>query len=155
MWINLRNTSNKDSCVKDNTYKVMPFKWQKTTRELHRLLLDPGFCSNKHTNPHTSTKQKWDRIGTSLLVWWQAIRLTMQGTLLRPLIWDDPTGLEATEPMHHPYPDCALQPTSCNYGDHLPQLLKPVRPRVHALQRETTAMRSLHTPIRAVRTCHN
>ena len=38
--------------------------------------------------------------------------------------------------MHHNYWACALEPGSRNYWAHVPQLLKPTRPTVHALQRE-------------------
>ena len=44
-------------------------------------------------------------------------------------------GMQATKPMSHSYPVCALEPGTCNYRAHTPQLLKP---RAHALQQEET-----------------
>ena len=40
----------------------------------------------------------------------------------------------ATEPVHHNSWACAQEPGSCNYWDHVSQLLKPACPRVHAPQ---------------------
>ena len=63
--------------------------------------------------------------GASLVVQWLRIRLPMQGTRVRALVWEDPTCHRSTKPMHHNYWACALQPTSHNYWAHVPQLLKP------------------------------
>ena len=38
--------------------------------------------------------------------------------------------------MHHNYWACALEPRSCNYWTHMPQLLNPTHTRAHALQQE-------------------
>ena len=61
----------------------------------------------------------------SLVVQWLRIRLPMQGTWVRALVWEDPTCCGATQPMRHNYWACALQPVSHNYWACLPQLLKP------------------------------
>ena len=37
----------------------------------------------------------------SLVVWWLRIHLLMQGTQVRSLVWEDPTCLGATKPVHH------------------------------------------------------
>ena len=41
----------------------------------------------------------------SLVVQWLRIRLPMQATRVRALVWEDPTccGATTTEPMHHNY----------------------------------------------------
>ena len=41
--------------------------------------------------------------GTSLVVQWLRIRLPMQGTRVRALVREDPTGHEATKPVRHNY----------------------------------------------------
>ena len=41
--------------------------------------------------------------GTSLVVQWLRIRLPMQGTRVRDLVWEDPTCCGATKPVHHNY----------------------------------------------------
>ena len=41
--------------------------------------------------------------GTSLVAQWLRIRLPMQGTGVRALVWEDPTCRGATKPMHHNY----------------------------------------------------
>ena len=83
---------------------------------------------------------------TSLVAQWLRIRLPMQGTRVRALVWEDPTCCGTTKPVRHNYWACALKPTSHNYWAHVPQLLKPTRSRARApQQRETTAMRSLRT----------
>ena len=40
-------------------------------------------------------------VGASLVAQWQRIRLPMQETQVGSLIWEDPTHLGATKPMHH------------------------------------------------------
>ena len=55
------------------------------------------------------------------------IRLPMQGTQVRALVWEDPTCRGATKPVHHNYWACALEPESHNYWACVPQLLKPTR----------------------------
>ena len=64
-------------------------------------------------------------IGASLVVQWLRIRLPMQGTQVRALVWEDPTCHGATKPVHHNYWVCALEPVSHNYWACVPQLLKP------------------------------
>ena len=41
--------------------------------------------------------------GTSLVSQWLRIRLQMQGTWVRPLLWEDPTCHGATKPVRHNY----------------------------------------------------
>ena len=40
---------------------------------------------------------------TSLVAQWLRICLPMQGTRVRALVWEDPTCLRATKPVHHNY----------------------------------------------------
>ena len=41
--------------------------------------------------------------GTSLVGQWLRIRLPMQGTQVRALVWEDPTCRGATKPVRHNY----------------------------------------------------
>ena len=41
--------------------------------------------------------------GASLVVQWLRIRLPMQGTQVRALVWEDPTCRGATRPVSHSY----------------------------------------------------
>ena len=43
------------------------------------------------------------KIGASLVVQWLRIRLPMQGTWVRALVWEDPTCCGATGPVSHNY----------------------------------------------------
>ena len=70
-------------------------------------------------------------MGASLVAQWLRIRLPVQGTRVRSLVWEDPTCRRATKPMRH------------NYWAHAPQLLslraattEPCMPRARALQQE-------------------
>ena len=64
---------------------------------------------------------------------WLRIRLPMQGTWVRALVWEDPTCRGATKPVCHNYWACALEPASHNYWALVPQLLKPahLEPGLH------------------------
>ena len=42
-------------------------------------------------------------VWASLLVQWLRIRLLMQGTRVRALVWEDPTCHGATKPVRHNY----------------------------------------------------
>ena len=64
--------------------------------------------------------------GTSLVAQWLRIRLPMQGTQVRALVWENPTYHRATKPMCHNYWACTLEPVSHNYWACVPQVLKPV-----------------------------
>ena len=78
----------------------------------------------------------WPR--ASPVAQWLRIRLPMQGTRVRALVWEDPTCRGATkpvrhnyracalEPVHHNYWACALEPPSHNYWARVLQLLKPM-----------------------------
>ena len=44
-----------------------------------------------------------DTIEASLVVQWLRVCLPVQGTWVRPLVWEDPTCLRATGPVSHNY----------------------------------------------------
>ena len=50
----------------------------------------------------------------SLVARWLGIRLPMQGTGVRALVWEDPACRGATEPVLHGCWACALGPASHN-----------------------------------------
>ena len=66
------------------------------------------------------------KYGTSLVVQWLRIRLPMQGTRVRSLVWEDPTCCGATKPVCHNYWACVLQLLKpvCSRAQ-VPQLLSP------------------------------
>ena len=72
--------------------------------------------------------------------------------MVRFLVWEDPMCHRAAKPMHHNHWACALEPGSRSYWAHMPQLLKPVCPRAHALQKgrppqwEARAPQVAHSP---------
>ena len=73
--------------------------------------------------------------GTSLVAQWLRIRLQMQGTRVRALVWEDPTCCGATKPVCHNYWACAPQLLKPSLpGAHTPQLLKPACSRACVLQ---------------------
>ena len=90
------------------------------------------------------------KIGTSLVAQWLRIRLPMQGTWVRALVWEDPTCHGATKPMHYQLPSLRSRARE-------PQLLDPcattteVRvPRTRAPQQEKPPQREACTPQRRV-----
>ena len=108
--------------VTDNTlfisWKFWPFEMKQYWREL--------------VWQHVGKKGVWitkprKRERASVVVQWLRIRLPMQGTRVRALVWEDPTCRGATKPMRHNYWACALETASHNYWAREPQLLKPVR----------------------------
>ena len=54
-------------------------------------------------------------LGTSLVTQWLRIHLSMQGTWVRSLAWEDPTCRGATKPVRYNYWACFLEPASHNY----------------------------------------
>ena len=69
-------------------------------------------------------KLKKNFFRASLVAQWLRICLPMQGTRVWALVWEDPTCLGATKPMHHNYWACTLELTRHNYWAHVSQLLK-------------------------------
>ena len=90
------------------------------------------------------------RDGASLVAQWFRICLPIQGTRVRSLVREDPTGCGATKPLHHNY--WAL----CSRA-RKPQLLSPRAaiteacvPRARAPQQEKPPQWEAHTPQRRV-----
>ena len=54
-------------------------------------------------NPNLKILYKNKRPGASLVEQWLRIRLPMQGTRVRVLVWEDPTCRGATRPVSHNY----------------------------------------------------
>ena len=48
-------------------------------------------------------KHEIKKLGASLVVQWLRIRLPMQGTRVRALVWEDPTCRGATKHVSHNY----------------------------------------------------
>ena len=69
---------------------------------------------NKQNLRNKSNKRS-ARFGASLVAQWLRIRLSMQGTRVRALVWEDPTCHGATKPVRHNYWACALEPMWHNY----------------------------------------
>ena len=76
--------------------------------------------------------------GPSLVVQWLRIRLPMQGTRVRALVWEDPTCRGETKPVHHNYWACALEPACHKYWS--PHAYSPC-----SVAREATTTRSPRT----------
>ena len=60
-----------------------------------------GVVPTRDTN--FSVHNKEISIGTSLVAQWLRIRLPMQGTRVRALVWEDPTCRRASKPVCHNY----------------------------------------------------
>ena len=85
-------------------------------------------------------KNQW---GTSLVAQWLRIRLPMQGTRVRSLVWEDPTCCGATKALRHNYWACALKPVCHNYVPRAraPQQEKPLQWEACASQRRVAPAR--------------
>ena len=86
-------------------------------------------CLSNTILPFFRIKEPWcywkAAMWASLVVQRLWIRLPMQGTQVRALVWEDPTCRGAAKPVRHNYWAWALEPASHNYWAHVPQLLKP------------------------------
>ena len=70
---------------------------------------------NKFPLHWTAVRIKCKCIGTSPVVQWLRIRLPMQGTQVRSLVWEDPTCHGTTKPASHNYWAYTLEPKRHNY----------------------------------------
>ena len=68
------------------------------------------------------------------LPWWLSGKESACQSRIQSLILEDPLSHRATKPIYHNHWACALKPGSCKHWAHVPQLLKPVCPRVQAPQ---------------------
>ena len=93
-YFSLMYTRSMLKCAKSSLWLITETRW--TEHAFTRILLKKGF-------------------GTSLVAQWLRIRLPMQGTRVRALVWEDPTCHGAAKPVRHNYWACALEPTSHNY----------------------------------------
>ena len=75
-------------------------------------------------------------VGTSLVAQWLRIRLPMQGTRVRALVWEDPTCRMTTKPACHNYWACPLEPMSHNYCSPRATTTEAHVPRAPAPQQE-------------------
>ena len=74
--------------------------------------------------------------GDKLIKVWEIVKITRAQGLpwglggeelaCQSLIWEDSTCHGASKPVCHNYWACALEPGSCSYWAHMPQVLKPV-----------------------------
>ena len=86
------------------------------------------------------SKLRWTKNGrASLLVQWLRICLSMQGTWIQSLFYEDPTCYRVTKPVHHNSWACALESMSCNCWSPCAQSLcltarEAATVRVHAQQ---------------------
>ena len=89
--------------------------------------------------------------GSSLVAQWLRIRLPMQGTWVRALVWEDPIWRGATKPVHHNSWACTLEPASHNYWARTPRARAPQQekpPQWEALtqqRRAAPAHRNTHS----------
>ena len=81
----------------------------KTGKDMNRYFSKEDLqMSKKHMKRYLTTLfirevQIKTTMRTSLVVQWLRIRLPMQGTRVRALVWEDPTCRRATKPMCHNY----------------------------------------------------
>ena len=59
--------------------------------------------SFSRTTNMAQAKHEIKKLGASLVVQWLRIRLPMQGTRVRALVWEDPTCCGATKHVSHNY----------------------------------------------------
>ena len=78
------------------------------------------FCHNALDPAPNYCIKSW----ASLVTQWLRIRLPMQATRVRALVWEDPTCCGATKSVRHKYWACALEPVLCNKRSHRSE--KPV-----------------------------
>ena len=64
----------------------------------HNTFVSPGSCI-PNGNINNKKKSPW----ASPVAQWLRIRLPMQGTRVRALVWEDPTCHGATKPVRHNY----------------------------------------------------
>ena len=95
-------------------------------------------------------------VRASLVVQWLRIHLTMQGTWVRALVWEDPTCCGATKLVYHNYWACTLEPVSHNYWSLCATTTEAHAPRARAPQEEKSLQWEACAPQwRVAPTCHN
>ena len=61
------------------------------------------FCLVEHSKLKAQHVKIMEVEGTSLVAQWLRIRLLMQQTWVRALVWEDPTCCGAAKPVYHNY----------------------------------------------------
>ena len=91
--------------------------------------------SRGSSQPRDWTQVSWQADSLPVEPWGSPIIcLPMQETQVLSLVWEDLTCHGETEPMHHNFRACALEPRSHNYWTLAQQLLKSMCPRACAPQ---------------------
>ena len=80
---------------------------------------------DNNSTMYSSPSFKNYQIRASLVAQWLRICLPMQGTLVRALVWEDPTCRGATRPVHHNYWACASG--ACALQQERPRPVKGLR----------------------------
>ena len=70
-------------------------------QEIHKTILEQIVGPENREVPHKATTITKSR--ASLVAQWLRIRLPMQGTRVRALVWEDPTCCGAAGPVSHNY----------------------------------------------------
>ena len=115
-------------------WRILYRSWREPDLAQHKeklLNLEPALClpedpdawgSHAWHGFQTKKKQRqWHQkilTWTSLVAQWLGVCLPMQGTWVRSLVQEDPTCRGATEPVHHNYWACALEPVLHNKRSH-------------------------------------
>ena len=82
-------------------------------------------------------------------VQWLRIRLSMQGTWVQSLVWENPTRYGATKSMHHNnWSQCALEPVVCNKKSHHNEKARTPQWRQASLTAQKAASSHLCSPTR-------
>ena len=87
--------------ISDKFDLFSPFHFPPPDTEIHIKIIKTSFCWL------TLIIVKKHNIGASLVAQWLRICLSMQGTQVRALVWEDPTCRGATRPVSHNYWACA------------------------------------------------
>ena len=80
-------------------------KWKQTHRHRGQTVVAKGGCGEGMAWDFGISRCKLLYIEwrASLVAQWLRIRLPLQGTQVRALVWEDPTCHGATKPVHHNY----------------------------------------------------
>ena len=60
-------------------------------------------CCIGYSNPFKAAASTYKKLRASLVAQWLRTCLSMQGTRVRALVWEDPTCRGATKPVSHNY----------------------------------------------------
>ena len=74
---------------------ILSYRWKRSLHNNYNISNNEK-CKREVKNCATRNSE-----GASLVAQWLRIRLPMQGTRVRALVWEDPTCRGATKPVHH------------------------------------------------------